>query len=121
MILVDTSVWVNHLHVGEPELFRLLAADEVLGHPFITGELALGSLRDRREILDLLQSLPSAVVAEPGEVLELIEIERIAAVGIGYVDVSLLTSARLTPECLLWTRDRRLNQLTSRIGLAYLP
>ena len=107
MILVDTSVWVEHLRHGLPRLATHLQEGEVLIHPWVIGELACGNLRNRSQVLDLLQGLPAATVASDAEVLLLIERDRLMGRGIGYVDAHLLASARLS-HCWLWTQDRRL-------------
>ena len=98
MILVDTSVWVDHLRNGDALLADLLERANVVMHPFVIGEIACGSLRDRSSILELLQDLPAAVVAEGREVLGFIERHVVHGKGIGYVDVHLLASVALT-EC----------------------
>lgn len=118
MILVDTSVWIDHLRKGEPTLMRLLEGGGVLAHPFVTGELALGSLRQRDVILAALQDLPQAVVAGDGEVRCFIDRNALFGLGIGYVDVHLLASVRLTPGVSLWTRDKRLHAVAERFALA---
>lgn len=107
MILVDTTVWVEHLRRGLPSLATLLQEGEVLIHPWVIGELACGNLRNRQQVLELLQGLPVATVASDAEVLLLIERDRLMGRGIGYVDAHLLASARLS-HCRLWTQDRRL-------------
>ena len=117
MILVDTSVWVEHLRHGLPRLATLLQAGEVLIHPWVIGELACGNLRNRRDVLELLQGLPAAVVASDSEVLLLIEREQLMGRGIGYVDAHLLASAKLS-QCQLWSQDRRLSVLARERGLA---
>ncbi|MHB8418661.1 MAG: type II toxin-antitoxin system VapC family toxin [Myxococcales bacterium] len=119
MILADTSVWVDHLRVGVPELARLLNAGEVLGHPHVVGELACGNLRRRADILRLLRELPSAELATEDEVLECVERNRLQGAGLGWTDVHLLASALLTP-CSLWTRDAALKRATARCGIAIL-
>ena len=108
MILVDTSVWVYHLNRSEERLQALLEAGEVSCHPFVIGELAVGNLRPREEMLRLLQYLPSATVATEPEMLRFISEKKLYGVGIGYVDIHLLLSVLLSPESLLWTRDKRL-------------
>ncbi|MGR7996888.1 MULTISPECIES: type II toxin-antitoxin system VapC family toxin [unclassified Xanthobacter] len=118
MILVDTSIWIDHLRVGDALLVQRLEAAEVLCHPFVLGELALGSLRQRHMILNAIASLPQAVQAEDGEVLALIEAEKLFGEGIGYVDAHLLAATRLTAGGRLWTRDRRLNAIGTRLGVA---
>jgi len=107
MILVDTSVWIEHLRSGGKRLGALLHDDQVLCHPFIVGELACGVLQNRREILTLLAALPEAHVAEHHEVLHLLEAKQLYGRGLGWVDAHLLASARLT-GCALWTFDKPL-------------
>jgi predicted nucleic acid-binding protein len=118
MILVDTSIWVDHLRRGDERLISLLDAGEVLGHPFVMGELALGNLRNRDAILSDLRDLPQVVLAEHQDVLELIDREALFGRGIGYVDAHLLAAARLTAGSRLWTRDRRLQAVAAQLGLA---
>lgn len=117
MILVDTSVWVEHLRRGLPRLATLLQDGEVLIHPWVIGELACGTLRNRRRVLDLLQGLPAVTVARDAEVLLLIERDQLMGRGIGYVDAHLLASARLS-HARLWTLDRRLAAAAQEQGLA---
>lgn len=118
MILIDTSVWVDYLRAGDKLLVRLLAAREVLAHLFVIGELALGNLRQRQFILQALNDLPQANVASDREVLHLIEHESLFGLGIGYVDAHLLAAVRLTAGAALWTRDKYLRGVASRLGLA---
>ena len=118
MILVDTSIWVDHLWVGDERLAALLDGGEVLAHPFIIGELALGNLRRRYVVLSDLFRLPQADVASNDEVLQLIDRETLFDRGIGYVDAHLLAAARLTADTRLWTRDRTLNMAAAQLGLA---
>ena len=118
MILVDTSVWVDHLRNGDSELVARLETGQVLTHPFVIGELALGRLRQREVILGGLADLAQARVATDGEVLHFIEHNALSGQGIGYVDAHLLSSSRLTPGTLLWTRDRRLREVARRLNLA---
>jgi predicted nucleic acid-binding protein len=117
VILVDTSVWVEHLHVGSEELAALLNGGEVLGHPFVIGELALGNLQPRAPFLSDLRDLPQAIVAEDEEVLRLIDRHALFGRGIGYVDAHLLAATRLTPGSKLWTCDRRLHAVAAQLGL----
>jgi predicted nucleic acid-binding protein len=112
VILVDTSVWVDHLRRGHPRLTDLLDGGQVVGHSFVTGEIALGHLRQREEVLALLGALPQAARAEEDEVLKLIDAERLWGLGIGYVDAHLLAASRLS-RALLWTVDRRLRGAAS--------
>jgi hypothetical protein len=122
LILVDTSVWVGHLRDGDAVLADLLERGLVLVHPFVIGELALGSLRRRAAVLGALMDLPRANVASDGEVLDFIDRGQLYNRGIGYVDAHLLAASRLTPDASLWTRDRKLAavaqalRLSARIG-----
>ena len=118
MILVDTSVWIDHLRLGDPGLIDALQATQVSIHPFVVGELASGNLRARVEVLGLLQSLPPAAVATDKEVLFFIDAHALMGRGIGYVDMHLLASARLA-AMTLWTRDKRLLIIASELGLAH--
>jgi predicted nucleic acid-binding protein len=118
VILVDTSVWVEHLHSGNEELAALLNGGEVLAHPFVIGELALGNLLPRDRFLSDLRDLPQAIVAEDEEVLRMINRQALFGRGIGYVDAHLLAAARLTNGSQLWTRDRRLQAVAAQLGLA---
>jgi predicted nucleic acid-binding protein len=118
VIIVDTSVWIDHLKSGDAVLVDLLGTGRVLAHSFVTAELALGSLRQRRAVLESLHDLPQASVASDDEVMMLIEREQLYGLGIGYVDAHLLAAARLTSGALLWTRDRRLRQAATQLGLS---
>jgi len=118
VIIVDTSVWIDHLKNGNAVLADLLGTGRVLAHSFITGELALGSLRQRSAVLESLRDLPQATVASDDEVMILIEREQLYGIGIGYLDAHLLAAARLTPGTLIWTRDRRLRQAAAQLGLS---
>ena len=117
MILVDTSVWVDHLRSGVPLLANLLQKGEVLIHPWVIGEIACGNLRNRQQVLDLLLGLSTALVASDSEVLLLIERGNLMGRGIGYVDAHLLAAAKLS-RCGLWTQDRRLAVVAQEQGLA---
>lgn len=121
MILVDTTIWVDHLRVGHPVLARLLDRGGVLGHPWVTGEISLGSLSRRSEVLGLLRALPQAQTATTAEIDTLIDRHHLFGVGIGYVDAALLASTLLTREARLWTRDRRLATVAHRLGVAEEP
>ncbi len=121
MILVDTSVWIDHLRAGDPQLARILDDGRVLSHPFITGEIALGSLRQRSMIIEALEALPAITVAEHGEVMHVIGTAGIAGSGIGYVDAHLIASVQLHPGSTLWTQDKRLLEVATRLGLAHAP
>jgi predicted nucleic acid-binding protein len=119
LILVDTSVWVDHLRRGDPGLVGLLERSAVLMHPFVVGEIACGSLRDRKTILELLQDLPAAVVATDSEVIHFIERHALHGKGVGYVDAHLLASVALTAGARLWTRDQRLRQLAAALDCTH--
>ncbi len=118
MILVDTSVWIDHFRHGDPVLAGLLRRDRILVHEFVIGELALGHLQRREMILELLTSLPEAAVANPAEVLHAIDRLGLSGLGVGYVDVHLLASTLLTPGTVLWTRNRPLHAVARRLSLA---
>jgi hypothetical protein len=117
MILADTSVWVDHFRFSDQALIGLLNSGQVLTHPAVIGELALGNLRQRDVILSLLKSLEAAVIAGDEEVLRFIDANRIFGRGIGYVDALLLASTRLTPAATLWTRDKRLRAIAAELGV----
>ena len=119
MILVDTSVWVDHLRRGESGLAELLNSAQVTTHPFVIGELACGNLKNRRAVLSLLQHLPQAPVATDAEVLLFIEQHRLMGRGIGYVDAHLLAATSLSRSERLWTRDRRLAAKARDLSLLY--
>ena len=119
MILVDTSVWIDHLRLGDPELASALQSCEVLCHPHVVGELACGNLRARDKVITLLQTLPVSPVVSDKESLCFIDNYSLMARGIGYIDVQLLASARLA-GAHLWTRDKRLQTVALELGLAHL-
>jgi predicted nucleic acid-binding protein len=118
VILVDTSIWVDHLRRTDEQLVSLLNTGTVLTHPFVIGELALGSLHRRDVVLGALRNLPRAVAADDDEVLRFIDAEALAGIGIGYIDAHLLASTRLTPDASFWTRDRRLLSVAARLSLS---
>lgn len=117
MILVDTSVWVDHFHRPEPELEALLRARKILVHPFVRGEVALGSFPNRVALLDYLGGLYRGKVASDDEVLQLIEDWSLTGTGIGYMDAHLLASVLLTSGARLWTRDRALRKVARQLSL----
>ncbi|HLQ80278.1 MAG TPA: type II toxin-antitoxin system VapC family toxin [Brachybacterium sp.] len=117
MILVDTSVWVDHLHRAEPRLGALLERDLVGVHPMVIAELALGSLAHRRQVLALLQDLRCPPILTEDELLGMIETHRLSSRGIGVVDAHLLGSALLEKGSQLWTRDKRLRAACGDVGV----
>jgi predicted nucleic acid-binding protein len=117
MILVDTSVWIDHLRTGDERLAELLDASRVFVHPFVIGELACGNLRNREEVLRLLNDLPQVPVASHEEVLHFIESNRLMGKGIGYMDAHLLASATLADAAMIWTRDKRLQKIARKLKL----
>lgn len=119
MILVDSSVWVDHLRSGDAELVVLLNSLQVLIHPFVLGELACGNLKQRAEVLTLLKDMPSIKVATDDEVLYFIECHALMGKGIGYVDAHLLAAVVLADGVQLWTRDKRLRGVAESLALAY--
>jgi predicted nucleic acid-binding protein len=116
VILADTSVWVDHLRRANARMAALLGEGEIAGHPFVIGEIALGHLKHRQEILALLANLPQATLADHDEVLRFVEQRNLAASGLGWVDVHLLAAAALDRSGL-WTLDRRLAAVASSLGL----
>ena len=120
MILVDTSVWVDHLRRGDTQLASLLENAKVATHPFVIGEIACGSLANRQTVLALLDDLPVATVADSDEVLDYIERHRLYGKGVGYVDVHLLAAVALTESARLWTRDKRLLAAAVSLRCAYV-
>lgn len=121
MILTDTSVWVDHLRAGDPALAALLDEGRVLAHPWVTAEIALGSLRDRATVLSLLDGLPQAPTATVEELRHLIEQRMLFSRGVGLVDVGLLAACLLVPDCRLWTRDRRLAAIAGELAVSFNP
>lgn len=117
MIIVDTSIWIDHLHKGEVGMAALLDEGLVLMHPFVLGEISLGSLRDWPGTMRILSKIPQVVRADDNEVVGMIEGKKLQGSGIGFVDAHLLASALLTNETFIWTRDRRLAAIASRLGL----
>jgi hypothetical protein len=118
MVLIDTSVWVSHFQEGNPQLEALLMKGRVVCHPFIIGELACGNLKNRKEILSLLEALPAATTADHKEVLYFIEQHQLMGIGLGYVDVHLLASAHLS-RILFWTRDKKLREAAVKLNASY--
>jgi len=119
LILVDTSVWIDHLNKEVAPLVEALETEDVLIHPFIIGELACGEIRKRHEFLDLLSTLPSSAIATDDDVLLFIENHRLMGKGIGYIDAHLLASVTLTDATRLWTRDKRLVTIAEQLRLGF--
>lgn len=119
MILVDTSVWIDHLRSGESALVTALEGAQVLMHPFVIGELACGNLENRAEVLKLLGDLPASPTAMDSEVLGLIERRALMGRGIGYIDAHLLASTALADDARIWTRDQRLAVAAADLELAF--
>jgi predicted nucleic acid-binding protein len=119
MILVDTSVWIDHLHKTDERLTTLLVRVEVATHSMVVGELALGSIQRRSTVLGLLQSLPMSPSASHDEVLGLVEARSLFGRGLSLIDVHLLASTLLEPGTLLWTRDRRLSTAAKTLGVLF--
>lgn len=117
MILVDTSVWIEHLRTGDSQLVEELNGGRVCVHPFVIGELACGKIAHRAEVLELLGHLPGVTVATDDEALAFLERRALMGRGIGFVDVHLLASAVLA-GVPLWTRDKRLNGVAEELGMA---
>ncbi len=118
MVLVDTSVWVSHLREGNIDLEELLNDGDVVCHPFIVGELSCGNLKNRAEILSLLQALPMSIQAEHDEVMKFIENNQLMGKGLGYIDVHLLAAASLT-GVLIWTLDKKLDEMSTELGIGF--
>jgi hypothetical protein len=119
MILVDTSVWIDHLRKGLPLLADALEQGQVLMHPLVLGEVACGHLKNRAEVLQLLGDLPAAPVAAEPEALGYIERHSLMGRGIGYVDIHLLASVALAGAARIWTRDRRLAVVAAELNLSF--
>jgi len=118
MVLVDTSVWIDHLRRNNNDLVAHLLKVEVVTHPFILGELACGNIKNRTEIFSLLKELPEVTIAEHEEVLEMIEHKKLMGQGIGWVDAHLLASA-LISGTQLWTADKSLCAVAVALGVLY--
>ena len=120
MILIDTSVWVDHLRSGDQGVATVLDRGSVLMHPFVLGEIACGNLTKKRsEVLQLLAELPAAPMATEGEALGFIERHALMGRGIGYIDVHLLAAVALAGKARLWTRDKRLAAIAADLRLAH--
>jgi len=121
MILVDTSVWVDHLRNTDTALYDLLDREQVVTHLLVIGEVTMGSLKQRNAVMKELQQIPRVIVAHDDEVLHFVTRRSLFGLGIGYIDAHLLVAAQLTPDTLLWTRDKRLLEIAQSLSLAYRP
>jgi len=117
VILVDTPVWIDHLHRGEPTLVDLLTRDEVVCHPLVIEELALGSIKDRELLLASLIQLRACPFLTPTELLALVDAHRLWGRGLSAVDTHLLGSLLLLPGTRFWTRDKRLRTTAGEVGV----
>jgi predicted nucleic acid-binding protein len=117
VILIDSSLWIDHFRQTDPILFDLLDRHTVLCHPFVIGEVLMGTPRDRQAVRELLQRLPLAQVASDTEVVEFIEKSQLYGIGIGYIDAHLLASVLLDPDTTIWTRDRRMAKVAETLGI----
>jgi len=118
MTLVDSSIWIDHIRMSDAVLAGLIDRRQVLVHPFVIGEIALGAIRTRAAVLAALGELPSSPIASHAEVMRMIEEHRLYGRGVGYVDAHLLAAVRLRRAALLWTRDRRLHAIAGELGVA---
>lgn len=117
MILADTSIWIDYLRFGNKEMRKHLNQGDIVIHPFIVAELALGPLRERTATLALLDSLPQVRVAQLSEVRLTIEARRLYGLGIGLIDAHLIASVFISSPALLWTRDKRLRRVGEGLGI----
>jgi predicted nucleic acid-binding protein len=117
VIVIDSSIWIDHLNHGDPIVLKLLSDEAALMHPFVLGEIALSFLQHRRTVLAELGKLPSPAIADDHEVINMVETKRIFGSGIGYVDAHLIAACLLTSGTYLWTRDRRLADVAARLGI----
>ncbi|MCP4608901.1 MAG: PIN domain-containing protein [Planctomycetes bacterium] len=118
MVLVDTSVWVSHLRTGDTHLKSILQDVEVICHPFIIGELACGNIKNRNEVISLLQTLPTVKIADHDEILRFIDVHQLMGIGLGLIDVHLLASALLS-KVPLWTTDKHLKSASTQLDINY--
>lgn len=118
MILADTSVWADHLRRPDQTMNSCLDLGEIIMHPFVLGELALGSMPRYDAVLRALKSLPSAQIARPEEILIMVRENSLMGTGIGYVDAHVLASVVIVPDTHLWTRDKRLRRAAEKFGVA---
>jgi predicted nucleic acid-binding protein len=121
VILADTSVWIDHFRSENIQMKEHLRSKRIVMHPYIVGELALGSVADRADVLQALDELPQLIVAEPSELRELIERGRLYSRGIGWVDTQLLACLLIDRTIQFWTTDKRLSRVASEIGIPMHP
>jgi predicted nucleic acid-binding protein len=117
LILADTSVWVDHLRFGDKDMRELLNRGQIVIHPFVVAELALGSIKDRAKTLALLDLLPQARIAQLNELRLMIEARRLYSVGIGFTDAHLIASVLIDSPTLLWARDKKLRKVAENLGI----
>ena len=120
MILIDTSIWIDHLGRPDRRLIELLEDGDVCCHPHVIGELALGNLRQYDLVIRYLSNLPQPSLASDAEVISMIRDRRLQGTGIGFSDAHLIASVLLTPQTVIWTRDRRLTAVAVRLGVAWM-
>jgi predicted nucleic acid-binding protein len=122
VILADTSIWIDHFRLGDKELRNALNQGQIVIHPWIIAELALGSLRERSKTLAMLDRLPQVRAAQSSELRAMIESRRLYSSGIGLTDAQLIASVLISSPALLWTRDRQLRRVAESLGIhASLP
>ena len=121
MILVDTSLWIDYFSARQPIVHELLGDRQAAIHDLVIGELAVGDLRERATTLYALSRIKQSYRVSDREALDLVEAEALWGTGLGFIDVHLLASALVTPDCLLWSRDRKLAETAERLGVAYRP
>jgi predicted nucleic acid-binding protein len=117
LILADTSVWIDHLRFGDKDMRELLNRGQIVIHPFVVAELALGSIKDRAKTLALLDLLPQARIAQLNELRLTIESRRLYSVGIGFTDAHLIASVLIDSPTLLWARDKKLRKVAENLGI----
>jgi len=117
LILADTSVWVDHLRFGDKDMRELLNRGQIVIHPFVVAELALGSIKDRAKTLALLDLLPQARIAQLNELRLTIEARRLYSAGIGFTDAHLIASVLIDSPTLLWARDKKLRKVAENLGI----
>ena len=118
MILADTSIWIDYLRQGDPLLVKQLNQQQILMHGMILGELAIGKFKNRKLLLDRWQALPFIQSATDVQVLQFLETHQLMGLGVGWIDLHLLTAIALTDEVKLWTRDERLRTIAETLNLA---